>query len=179
VDKLPEENTLEFSSDKFWIISKEVFKIKDKKIVVEEKQGGIDNKLLELNAFKNSQDIYQLGIKTFILVNEEKLSKENLSIRTYTRFNHSLGARVVGMLWWEALEDEIRRTVFKGSDLNSWRTCLEVALLLHDVAHLPFSHLAEEIFTELGAYILGIVKQKHDEESLNQLDKDDKDKIKK
>lgn len=184
--ELSNEIHIKIRPDGFWV-EKEFSKFdvnirskNNKKIITKgDPEGGTDSKLLSaLDAFKRSKNIYQLGVKTFILIDEKELEKKNMSTESYNRYYHSLGVRTVGMIWWKALEDEIYKTIYRDSYLDIWRKCLEIALLLHDTTHLPFSHLAEEVFNELGISILGTEKHAHDEGTLDQLSNEDKKKLK-
>jgi hypothetical protein len=71
----------------------------------------------------------------------------------HSRWEHSIGAFNVGILWLSALRQTGRVPRFSScfnGPLQSWPAmCAAVgtALLLHDYGHLPFSHLLDEVLT--------------------------------
>ena len=75
----------------------------------------------------------QLGLKTFWLTGQ---------MVGHDRYNHSLGVLMIASTLYLAA---------KGNDaLVEELKFLQLAALLHDIGHLPFSHLIEEIFEEFG-----------------------------
>lgn len=77
----------------------------------------------------------QLGLKTYWLKGEEHVNRHN-------RLKHSLGVLAIASLlylssrWGKAKKEELQ--------------FIQLAALLHDIGHLPFSHLMEEVFDEFG-----------------------------
>jgi len=70
----------------------------------------------------------------------------------HNRYLHSIGTMQVAAAWHKSLFDSIRkqyRRTWEASQLAREADLLMTAALLHDVGHLPFSHLFEEIFAEL------------------------------
>lgn len=67
----------------------------------------------------------------------------------HTRFPHSLGVMHVSNLIFEKLHDK-RKDVLGWSEdeTKKYRQMLRLASLLHDVAHAPFSHVADDLFDE-------------------------------
>lgn len=63
----------------------------------------------------------------------------------HDRWNHSLGAVTVGLIWYRSLAtqspDELRERD---------EALLSAALILHDYGHLPFSHLTEQLLEEIN-----------------------------
>lgn len=69
---------------------------------------------------------------------------------THDRFIHSLGtyylgSRIIRGLWNNIVESEELRVINK--EKNSITYTFEMACLLHDVGHAPFSHTGENFFT--------------------------------
>lgn len=81
----------------------------------------------------------QLGLKSYWMGIDEHKN------RYHTRFNHSVGVMKIGSYIYEkAFENG-------GLDENpSEKQFLRIAALLHDIGHLPFSHLIEDVFNEFN-----------------------------
>ena len=81
----------------------------------------------------------QIGLKSYWMgVVKKKLERHN-------RLNHSIGVMKIATYLYEA--------AIKNSNLkenSSEKQFLRIAALLHDIGHLPFSHLIEDVFDELG-----------------------------
>ncbi|MDR0221730.1 MAG: HD domain-containing protein [Lachnospiraceae bacterium] len=87
---------------------------------------------------KHVQDIKnysQLGLKTYWLMGKQNATQHN-------RYKHSLGVMMIASIMYLAAKG--------GESLNNELRFLQIAAMLHDVGHLPFSHLIEEIFDELA-----------------------------
>jgi HD superfamily phosphohydrolase len=67
---------------------------------------------------------------------------------THNRFAHSLGATHV-MGW--ILRQQNMQDYFKESDRTNFIPLLRVAALLHDIGHLPFSHVGETAWSIAGS----------------------------
>lgn len=67
----------------------------------------------------------------------------------HTRFPHSLGVMHVSNLVFDKIYNK-RKDVLGWSDdeTKRYRQMLRLASLLHDVAHAPFSHVADDLFDE-------------------------------
>jgi HD domain len=70
----------------------------------------------------------------------------------HNRYLHSIGTARVAACWHSSLSGSISKSFFptRSQDyLERENAFLIVSALLHDVGHLPFSHLFEEIFADL------------------------------
>jgi hypothetical protein len=108
----------------------------------------------------------QIGLKSYWL----GLLKEN--IEKHNRLNHSIGVMHIATYLYDQ--------AFKNSKIernDAERQFLRIAALLHDVGHLPFSHLIEHVFNELnwrpGRYRTKYSHVLHTEENINELFKKD------
>ena len=83
----------------------------------------------------------QLGLKSYWM----GISGDKTKKRYHTRFNHSIGVmKVASYLYEKAIKNA-------GLLENpSEKQFLRLAALLHDIGHLPFSHLMEDVFNELN-----------------------------
>ncbi|MGV9141385.1 MAG: HD domain-containing protein, partial [Promethearchaeota archaeon] len=132
----------------------------------------IHNSLEKASSYKNLESTYQLGLKNVLLDEREKT--------LHTRKAHSLGVRNIGLVWLKALSPYINSTVFNNLNWEKIIECLETALLLHDISHLPFSHMSEEIFGDLNWIILKEgAEHRHDEWQIEQLPNIEQEEIKK
>ncbi|MGD2090982.1 MAG: HD domain-containing protein [Candidatus Aminicenantes bacterium] len=81
----------------------------------------------------------QIGLKSYWMgLVGKQLGKHN-------RLNHSIGVMKIASFLYEA--------AIKNSNLKEngpEKQFLRIAALLHDIGHLPFSHLIENVFDELG-----------------------------
>lgn len=71
----------------------------------------------------------------------------------HTRFEHSLGVMKLAMDYYASIEEKLRGIVTKNvvkedieSKLQYYKVNLQIAALLHDLGHAPFSHLGEKFF---------------------------------
>ncbi len=132
----------------------------------------------ECKAYKEMQSFNQLGIKDYMLRKFHEESNKD-DIQTHTRLNHSIGTALLGTLYFYALEPFIKSTIFSNMTKDTKIVkLLNFALYLHDVGHLPFSHLSEEVFRELNWTRIKGQTHRHDEVPLEQISKKDKEKIK-
>lgn len=79
----------------------------------------------------------QLGMKTYWLSAEKESGYPE-----HNRYKHSLGVAMTATAIYYAARKE------KATEEE--RNFLQLAALLHDLGHLPFSHLIEEVFNEFG-----------------------------
>ena len=81
----------------------------------------------------------QLGMKTEWIVGEPQAAQ----LKYLDRLHHSIGVmKIASYLYRNAFKNE-------HFNENEWRF-LRIAALLHDIGHLPFSHMIEEVFNELN-----------------------------
>lgn len=88
------------------------------------------------NEIKALRNYSQLGLKTYWLFGEERKYK------FHNRYRHSLGVTMIA----SAVYLSAKKNKASDNELHF----LQIAALLHDLGHLPFSHLIEEIFGEFG-----------------------------
>jgi HD superfamily phosphohydrolase len=166
-----------FPKDNFWLrdnlnvsINRQALnsipgtQIKDDKIEIECKQNSEEdtfNGAQSLKKYKNKISSYdnigsfnQLGIKDYLL---QRVDKE-----LHNRKSHSYGTAIIGICYFSAIKPFIEYTIFKKIDVEKCERLLNLALLLHDIGHLPFSHLMEEIFNDVN-WTRGRGKYHHDE----------------
>jgi hypothetical protein len=88
------------------------------------------------------EKLRQLGLKTEVLGQE--------GAEDHNRYNHSCVAAVIAIKWIKHLLEEPREGGFgrMPASLVTSVTCL--AALFHDLNHLPFTHLTEEVYGELN-----------------------------
>jgi HD superfamily phosphohydrolase len=131
----------------------------------------------EILAYNSISQFNQLGIKDYLLG-----LKSREKINLHTRQNHSFGTALIGRMYFNSLKPQIKYTFF--NDIFKDRTehfekILSYALYLHDVGHLPFSHLIENVFNEINwTRIIG-TSYRHDEVPIQQLSSTEQDAIKK
>jgi len=98
-----------------------------------------EKKLLENDLVKITQNFAQLGLKSKWWGIDEEVR------RLHNRLNHSKGVmKVANFLYEKACENSKRKI------REEEQQFLRIAALLHDIGHLPFSHLIEEVFQELN-----------------------------
>lgn len=75
------------------------------------------------------------------------------SSAVHNRFVHSLGVYNLGVLAGDILEKEAKNLIckkkytdFSFDDLSSYNRAFQLACLLHDVGHSPFSHTGEDFY---------------------------------
>ena len=93
--------------------------------------------MLDIPELKKLKNYSQLGMKTYWL----RKNGDSLDYKLHTRYKHSLGVMVIATYIY-----------LKKKDKPSYNemTFLQLAALLHDIGHLPYSHLMEEVFNEFG-----------------------------
>ncbi|MGL5427346.1 MAG: HD domain-containing protein, partial [Cetobacterium sp.] len=66
----------------------------------------------------------------------------------HTRFEHSLGVMKLAMDYYTSIEEKLRGIVKEDIEgrLQYYKVNLQIAALLHDLGHAPFSHLGEKFF---------------------------------
>jgi len=123
------------SDDKFWYerFKKDFSKESSDNI---NKLSEVESKLLSEQLVSNKlHKISQLGLKSRWLDIDEG---------SHTRYQHSLGVMKIASY----LYDAITRKESIGNPYE--RQFLRIAALMHDIGHLPFSHLIESVFNELN-----------------------------
>ena len=85
----------------------------------------------------------QLGLKTYWLEGENE--KYNL----HNRYRHSIGVMLIASYLYLTIKENPTKEELK---------FLQLAAFFHDMGHLPFSHLLEEIFQEFGWVSAGEIK---------------------
>lgn len=109
----------------------------------------------ELNSLKQFS---QLGLKTYWL------SGLNDSVSKHNRYKHSVNTMLIA----SAIYLSVKKNY---SNINELRF-LQTAALCHDLGHLPFSHLIEEIFQEFGWIPYGEKKTfNHEYNTKNKIEK--------
>lgn len=89
----------------------------------------------------------QLGIKTVVAGVKRGGDAFGLKEAEHNRFNHSIGAAHLAASWSQMLCAQRRdRSPMDGDTLA---TVVLYAAMHHDVGHIPFTHLAEEVFEEV------------------------------
>ena len=125
------------TDDQYWV-----------KIAVEanlEESINIDYSKLENEVRKKIKDkinkFAQLGLKSYWM----GIKNTEIKKRYHTRFNHSIGVMKVGTYLYD---NAINNAGLKENSFE--KQFLRLAALLHDIGHLPFSHLIEDVFNELN-----------------------------
>ncbi len=83
----------------------------------------LESALIDTEVFQRLHYIHQLGISYMIYPGA-----------THTRFEHSLGTMQIATQIFDHIGDD-----------PYWRQIVRLAALCHDLGHLPFSHVAEEV----------------------------------
>jgi hypothetical protein len=105
------------------------------------KHTSLENKLKELLSNESLDKFAQLGLKSHWL----GIKPDNKEGRYHKRYYHSLGvSKVASYLYQKAFENS------KIEQNEKEKQFLKIAALLHDIGHLPFSHLIEDVFNELN-----------------------------
>ena len=103
---------------------------------VNSKFSNFELKLLALDEINKLGGSAQLGLKSQWL--DSSKSEHN-------RLYHSLGVmKIASFLYDKAIENSHKK------ENSGEKQFLRIAALLHDIGHLPFSHLIEEVFEELN-----------------------------
>lgn len=120
----------------------------------------------DIKAYKNIGVFNQLGLKDYLLGRTEQEV-----VDVHTRGAHSRGTALIGELYFLALEPFIKYTNYNALFLKNrdlFEKSIAFSLYLHDVGHLPYSHMLEEIFEEINWTRIGS-HHRHDEVPLEQL----------
>ncbi|MDO4304222.1 MAG: HD domain-containing protein [Bacillota bacterium] len=99
----------------------------------------------------------QLGLKTYWLEGENE--KYNL----HNRYRHSIGVMLIASYLYLTIKKKPAKEELK---------FLQLAAFFHDMGHLPFSHLLEEIFQEFGWVSAGETKTFNHEQHTRNVIKD-------
>lgn len=116
---------------------------------------------LNLDKVKQMRHFSQLGLKTYWLRGHDNAYQE------HNRLKHSLGVMLIASyLYLKVSTKPNRNELF----------FLQVAALFHDLGHLPFSHLLEEVFDEFGWIPVGESKsfnhEQHTKRMIEKLEKE-------
>lgn len=89
-------------------------------------------------------------------------NSSGVDISLHSRLHHSLGVLRVADAWFYRLRQNTSGKSLIESD-EQLLTLLHRAALFHDIGHVPFSHLIEEVFKELHWSLNGEDKYTHEE----------------
>lgn len=103
----------------------------------------LENDLKNILQKEGLKNYAQLGLKSYWLGIDQKPS--NKLTKYHNRYNHSLGVMKIASY----LYDKAIGNTSLGINIHE-KQFLRLAALLHDVGHLPFSHLIEDVFNELN-----------------------------
>lgn len=124
------------SDDEYWYQKVKTDNLLERHVNSE--QSELEKKLLKKLKEEKLQYFAQLGLKS------RWLGIANVQSQNHSRFNHSKGVmKIASFLYDKAIENS-------GLAPNpNERQFLRAAALLHDIGHIPFSHLIEDVFKEL------------------------------
>ena len=91
--------------------------------------------VLDIEEISQMRHFSQLGLKTYWLHGDSSAYKN------HNRLKHSVGVMLIASYLYFIISPEPNREEL---------TFLQLGALLHDLGHLPFSHLLEEVFDEFG-----------------------------
>lgn len=106
-----------------------------------------EKEFIDSAPFQRLHYIHQLGISFLVYPGS-----------THTRFEHSLGVMELATKIYHNISKSVRPDIFhhvprKGSvEYHYWRRVLRFAALSHDLGHLPFSHVAENVILKDGGH---------------------------
>ena len=86
------------------------------------------------------ENFSQLGLKS------RWLNENNPQNEQHNRYNHSVGVMKIATYLYDRILTNTENKIINENE----RQFLRLATLLHDVGHLPFSHLIENVFQELN-----------------------------
>jgi HD superfamily phosphohydrolase len=93
-----------------------------------------------------AERLRQLGVKTKISIAMQGLQRVRVHEEDHNRRMHSRGAAHLAALWFRALSEPLQLP----ANVREQLCAITVfSALHHDLGHLPFTHLTEEIFDEL------------------------------
>ena len=96
-----------------------------------------NKELLNISCLERLKNYSQLGLKTYWL----RSDFDNIEYKLHTRYKHSFGVMAIATYIY------LNKVKYPTQEEL---TFLQMAALLHDIGHLPFSHLMEEVFEEFG-----------------------------
>ena len=99
------------------------------------KNSKIVPEVLDIEEIRQMRHFSQLGLKTYWLHGDQS------AYQNHNRLKHSLGVMLLASYLYLKISLQPNRDEL---------TFLQLAALLHDLGHLPFSHLLEEVFDEFG-----------------------------
>jgi len=111
----------------------------EEEIFDEKKSGYLANKFTNLRLIKNLEEVLQIGLKGFWK------NTANYGLNpTNNRWDHSKKVAAIALNYYRGIikKEEQRRA--------SEEVLVYMSGLLHDCGHLPFSHLLEDVFSELS-----------------------------
>ena len=130
--------------DKYWDDDKDIWRSEQSfelKKSINSELSDIEKKLTDIMGKEKIHKFAQLGLKSHWL----GIDQGNSKAKYHTRYYHSIGVmKIASYLYKEA----IKNSNMKSDDCEL--QFLRMAALLHDIGHLPFSHLIEDIFNELN-----------------------------
>lgn len=130
---------------------------KFKKLIVNLTQSEDGLKFVGEQIVRKMEYYSQLGLKTYWLEGEN--SKYNL----HNRYKHSIGVMLIASYLYLTIKENATKEELK---------FLQLAAFFHDIGHLPFSHLLEEIFQEFGWISAGETKTFNHEQYTRKVIKD-------
>ena len=152
-------------NDHFWHDKAE--NDEDIKKYINERVSEIELKLERSSQFQILKKSAQLGLKSIWLGIDPTRGEG----KYHDRYHHSLGVmKVASYIYDKVIENSALELNFKEKQF------LRIAALLHDIGHLPFSHLIEEVFNELNwrptGYVTSFSHVLHTEEKIKQIFRD-------
>ena len=130
--------TLDPIDDHYW---KEIFENKFPNIPIEKnEQSQFEIELISQLKEDKLQRFSQLGLKSYWL----DIEKPDRNPKQHNRYQHSLGVMKIASYLYDAIDQKAK------IDNPYERQFLRIAALMHDIGHLPFSHLIESVFNELN-----------------------------
>ncbi len=127
-------------SDKYW--DKEVGNNSSLEGSINLKLSRLENDVRKEMGTTGIDKFAQLGLKSYWMGTKDDESR----IRNHTRFYHSVGVmKIASYLYERAVQNTIHV-----EENPAEKQFLRLAALLHDIGHLPFSHLIEDVFNELN-----------------------------
>ena len=106
--------------------------------------------ITETSYLKSLEYLRQLGIKTKMSLVAARLDIEKVNEKNHNRLQHSHGAAHLAITWFNHLIKTIPVGIRPSEpEMKKLETIVLFASLHHDIGHLPFTHLAEEIFEEI------------------------------
>lgn len=95
----------------------------------------VPEKVFDIDKVEQMRHFSQLGLKTYWLRGNDSFYQE------HNRLKHSVGVMLISSYLYLKISDRPNKEEL---------TFLQLAALFHDLGHLPFSHLLEEVFEEFG-----------------------------